>query len=109
MDGGFNPDDKEDGWKVEDGDWTPLWYALRPSGLYLYATEQERGAVASSWSPPALTVAMSSVASAAAASGADFFKAIFVLQRTNGRSLQLRAHSRPELQAPRDRDLHRTT
>ena len=75
------------------GEWSSRWYALRPSGLYLYSCEQ-RG---QEWDAPALEVEMSSVISATAATGVDFFKSIFVLERASGRSLQLRAGSRQEM------------
>ena len=75
-------------------EWTPRWYALRPSGLHLYSFEQ-RGE--SEWEDPALTVPMSSVVSASTATGSDFWKAIIVLGRESGRDLQLRLKTRHEM------------
>ena len=77
----------------EHNDYTERWFALRPSGLYFYSVEQ-RG---DEWDEPALTVEADEVLAAASPCGADFYKAVFVLERTSGREMQLRAKSRSQM------------
>ena len=87
-------DEEEEDEYLNEGEWTSRWYALRPSGLYLYSVEQRPG---QTWDEPALSIEMDSVVSASAATGSDFFKAIFVLDRTNGRETVFHATSRHEM------------
>ena len=59
--------EEEDDDEPEEPDWTSRWYALRPSGLHMYSIEQKAG---ETWEAPALSIPMSEVLSATAATGA---------------------------------------
>ena len=83
-----------DGSISDESPWTASWYVLRPSGLHLYVREQQSD---NDWEAPMLSVHMSTVESASAGSGADFYQAIFVLHRTDGRELTCHATSRLEM------------
>ena len=77
--------------------WTTYWFALRPSGLHLYTSEQS--VFRPQWDAPAFSLSMSSVVAATAASGSDFYRAIFILQRADGRELTCHAASRLEMRS----------